>query len=344
MVKNIFFKSAIVCIAMLLTSCDQTIHEYPVEMNDEIELRIVLNPDNVHNVTCDIYNDLITRPTISSEMMRVLFYAPSDGSLMSQSFISQKTINSNGYEVIYGKIHLPPGDYIMLAYNFDIETVTIHNENDLSGIVATTPTITEYLGVPMRDYDDESVRCMPEHLLVAHRNITISPTCDMQIVEAEARTVIDTYYLQIKVRGLQYASKAKATLSGMSPSNLIGSDERTRANTKIMFDLSGGQDINIAGDNKDVLCSLFNTFGKVEGITSELTVRFDIITNDGTQYAKTIDISNDFLSEDARERHWLLIDYVLDIPEPHNPGGGFNPDMNDWEISDDRIDIFSINR
>ncbi len=339
MVRNVCIAFVAIVASLLLAACDATIHEYPHPFNDEIEVRIVLNTDSVSDVTCDIYNPSLRRPSMTSEMMRVLFYAPENGHVMAQCFIQQKTLTAEGYEMIYGRTHLPPGNYIMLAYNFDIETVLTENENDLSKINAFTPEIPDFLYELLRGNADSRIFRQPEHLLVARRNVRIEETDRMQVVEAEARTVIDTYYLQIRVRGLQYAATAKATLSGMSPSNRFGLNERCMDDSKIMFDLTGSTDPHIDDENKDVFCTLFNTFGKVE-TTSKLFVRFDIITHDGTQYVKTLDIEPVFLTDDARQRHWLLIDYVLDIPEPHHQGGGFDPSVFEWDEIHNNIEIW----
>ena len=339
MVRNIYIVIVTVLTAMSVVSCDATIHDYPHPVNDEIEVRITLNTDGVANVTRDIYNETLPKPPMTSEMLRVLFYAPESGRMAAQCFISEKTVTPEGYEIIYGRTHLPPGDYVMLAYNFDTETIRVKNENALTEINAFTPEIPDYLYALLRDNAGGKVFRQPEHLLVARRDIRIGESERMQVIETEARTVVDTYYLQIRVRGLEYASTAKATLSGMSPSNRFGVNVRSTDDSKIMFDLSGGTDPRINDENKDVLCTLFNTFGKVDRIINNLTVRFDIITSDGTQYVKTLDISPTFLTEDAQERHWLLIDSVLDIPESHHSGEGFDPGMTDWDEIHDEIEI-----
>jgi len=339
MVRNIYIVLIAIVSALLLAACDSTIHEYPHQFNDEIEVRIVLNTDDVSNVTCDIYNPDLLRPSMTSEMMRVLFYSPKSGHVAEQCFITKKMLTDDGREMIYGKAHLPPGDYIMLAYNFDVETVLTENESELSEINAFTPEIPDVLYRLFQAGAESPVFRQPEHLLVARRDVRIEETDHLQVVEAEARTVIDTYYLQIRVQGLEYASTAKATLSGMSPSNRFGVNERSTDDSKIMFDLTGGTDPRLDGSNKDVLCTLFNTFGKIDAV-SNLTVRFDIITHDGTQFVKTLDIDPVFLTEDARKRHWLLIDYVLDIPEPRHPGGGFDPSITEWDEIHDDIEIW----
>lgn len=326
--------------AMLsLASCSSTIHEYPRPVSDEIAVRVVLNTDGVSNVTCDSYNQTLPKPSMTSEMLRVLFYAPENGRLVAQCFLSQKTLSPEGYELLYGRTHLPPGDYLLLAYNFDTKTIRVEHENSLSEINAFTPKIPDYLHALLPDSSVGKVFQQPEHLLVARRAIRITESDRMQVVEAEARTVVDSYYLQVRVRGLRHASIVKATISGLSAANRFGIDEHSAEDSKIMFDLSGGTDPRIDGENQDVLCALFNTFGKLETAPSELTVRFDLLTRNNTQYVKTLDIAPLFLTEDARERHWLLIDYVLDIPEPSQTGGGFDPGTTDWDEIHERIEL-----
>ena len=50
-----------------------------------------------------------------------------------------------------------------------------------------------------------------------------------------------------------------------------------------------------------------------------------------------------FETEDARERHWLLIDEVWEIPAPENPDdgkeGGFSPSVDDWDDIEEIIPI-----
>ncbi len=339
MVRKRYIAVIVVWMMLLLVSCDASIHEYPSQGNDEIEVRVVLKTDGVSNVSCDIYNVVQPKPAMTSEMLRVLFYAPENGRMVAQCFISQKMLTPEGDELIYGRTYLPPGDYIMLAYNFDTETVRVEHENAISEINAFTPEVSGNLDALPGGNVAGRVFRQPEHLLVARQHIRIVEDSRLQVIEAEARTVVDTYYLQIRVRGLKYASKAKATLSGMSPSNRFGVNERSTDDAKILFDLLGGMDPHIEDENQDVLCTLFNTFGKIETETSNLTVRFEVITHDGKQCVKTLNIDSVFLTEDARERHWLLIDEVLNIPEPQHLEGGFVPGVTDWDEIHENIEL-----
>ena len=93
-------------------------------------------------------------------------------------------------------------------------------------------------------------------------------------------------------------------------------------------------DPNIAGENKDVLCALFNTFGKIEDVTSNLYVTFNAVDTEGNQLQKVVNLDVVFRSADAIDRHWLLLDEVWSIPDPipHSVGGGgFQPLVDDWD-------------
>jgi hypothetical protein len=94
------------------------------------------------------------------------------------------------------------------------------------------------------------------------------------------------------------------------------------------------------GENADVLCAVFNTFGKIPDAESRLVVTLSILTRDGQTHQKEIDLTPIFQTEDARERHWLLIDQEWEIPAPVvSGGGGFAPDVEDWEDVEDVIPI-----
>lgn len=332
------------CIVFVLAAAlSASCHRRPLEEpDDELSVKIYICTDNVANVTSGIYNPDLKRPSLMTSMMRVLFYDREYGNLVSQCFISQCGVSEDGRGYVSGRTALPPGDYTMLAYNFDVENIVVSGIDRLETITACASAVPEYYQDMLKSGGDETpVYRTPEHLLVARRDVHLGLRSGAEEIVAEASTVVDTYYLQVRVRGLKYASEAKATLSGMSRSNRIGLDERyLDGDSRILFDIAGGKDRNIPDENKDVLCALFNTFGKIDGIGSDLTVRFDVITSDGTRFVKTLDIQPTFGTEDAVMRKWLLIDYVLDIPEPRQPGdGGFIPGTVDWDEIHDTIEI-----
>ena len=67
----------------------------------------------------------------------------------------------------------------------------------------------------------------PEHLVVARNSDEHIPYhSGLYTIHAEARSVVESWYLQIKVDSLQYVSGAQALLRGMAGSNFIATDTR----------------------------------------------------------------------------------------------------------------------
>ena len=92
----------------------------------------------------------------------------------------------------------------------------------------------------------------------------------------------------------------------------------------------------------DVVCNVFNTFGRIPGSENESKVTFDIKTVDGRSITREFEISDLFESDLCKEHHWLLIDEVIDVPKPPDTpsgGGGFEPTVDDWEREEHEIEI-----
>ena len=161
---------------------------------------------------------------------------------------------------------------------------------------------------------------------------------EVHTIEAVAESVVETFYIQIKVEGLEYVSSAQAVLTGMVGSNKIGLRQRvTDKENAVYFTL-------VKSDDKGapVLCNVFNTFGRIDGSKNDLWMTFDIHTIDGRVLTKEYDISHLFDTDDFKQHRWLLFEEVLVIPPPpvtppNQTGGGFEPSVDDW--SDERHEI-----
>ena len=360
MIKRFSFTIlAVVAILAGAVACQRRPLEDPsevVSIRIRVDVKAVTNVNTNTRNSVKLYNQNTTlwEPKLKQldpEMMRVLVYDPETDNLLTQSFISYATKDESGEKVFAGNLGISHGNFNFLVYNFDTPTTQVSNENNEEQILAFTDElspaqkahyITQDKGKAGEEgydsFQDISIRLEPEHLLVANeRNVRISPHDSVVVVQTEANTVVDTYYIQIRVTGLQFASNATAVITGLSPSNHIGLNERTvEPSTAVVFDLQKGYDESLAGQNKDVLCAVFNTFGKIEEASSNLRVTFNVIDTAGNLLQHDVDMNHIFKTEDAIERHWLIIDEVWDIPDPQpNPseqaGGGFQPQVDDWE-------------
>lgn len=348
------FRIFIIGLAALLllpVSCNRR----PLEDASElVRIMVEINVEFISNVTMDIYNENIPVPELNTDMMRVLVYDPDTKNLITQSFISSKSYDENGNQVFSGSLNISYGTFDFLVYNFDTPTTQVSSENNEDEIIAYTNPIPEslrdrFLATKIGEEASQpiSINYEPDHLVVAsEKNMRISPHDDIVVVETTARPINDTYYLQIHVEGMQFASSATAVISGLSPSTRFGAGVRTaEPSVAVAFELNKSTDYRLAGENKDVLCAVFNTFGKVPESPSELIVTFNVVDTAGNLQQYETSLDEVFKTEDAIERHWLLIDetWVIQDPKPNNPGtasgGGFQPKVDDWDQQSGEINF-----
>ncbi len=313
------------------------------------ELRVHLVTEGVNNVTCNIYNEALTPPRLTSEKLRTIVYNAEGNSVLSQGFLSRKSYDERGYEVLSEPVAISSGNYRLVSFNFDVVQTLIDQEGSFETIRASALEIPSnyYTRFGTRADESERIYFQPDHLMVARdAELEIENHVEKKVIDLDAHTVVDTYYLQIRITGAEHMAQQAppvAYLSGLSPWNYIGENRREESvGSSVYIELQQSTDPRIEGENRDVICALVNTFGKIPDSESELTVTFSVLTRDGQIHQKVVDMRPIFEREEARLYHWLLIDEVWEIPEPifpDEPGGGFSPEVNDWEDVEDTIAI-----
>lgn len=336
----------LVAVALFFCSCERRPLFDPEEAA-VIKVRLVT--DSINNVTCNIYNPDVERPAITSDMLRVLIYDPSGAPVLSQGFISNKIVDDDGYEVINGPVEITAGYYKVLSYNFDLDYTRVTDEYNFSAVRAHTIEVPSTFKTRFGTRADDlgPVYYPPEHVMVARDpSLHAYPHDGILSIEMDAFTVVDTYYIQIPITGSDYMAQnaaGQAVLSGLSPYNFIGENVRESDTfSSVYFELKRGTDPHVPqGENNNVLCAVFNTFGKIPDVDSELTITLSVLTKDGQTHQKVIDMNPVFDTEDARKRHWLLIDEVWELPEPivDGSGGGLMPSVDDWGDIEETIPI-----
>lgn len=302
---------------------------FTTQMNVKVDIR------SLANVTCDVYNEKIPLPVIEPEMMRVLFYKPGTNIVAGESYISSVSTDGDGNRVLSGAVGVIPGTYELVIYNFDTRSTMIRNDNSRATIEAYTEPVVESIASRFNTRVDEATDILyqPDHLVVATNPREVIPYHEaVHTIEAVAESVVETFYIQIKVEGLEYVSSAQAVLTGMVGSNRFGLGERvTDKENAVYFTL-------VKSDDKGapVLCNVFNTFGRIDGSKNDLWMTFDIHTIDGRVLTKEYDISHLFATDDFKLHRWLLFEEVLVIPPPPpappgQQGGGFQPSLEDWK-------------
>ena len=333
--------NCLLCVLPLLLTCSCEFRPLE-EMKYQTDIQVDVDINAVLNVTCDIYNELIPPPSIESEVFRVLFFDTKEDKLVGDSFIYDSFVDPvTGNKGIRGNVSIMPGDYRILIYTFGTESTLIENYDSWEKSLAYTSALSEsdIRALSLKASGDERIHYQPDHLLVASNELESIPYhSGVYTISAAARSVVESYYLQVKVQGLEYVSSAKAVLSSMAPSvNMSTKTPNYEPPVSIYIDLLKSKD----GED-DVVCNVFNTFGRIPGSENELSVTFDIKTVDGRNITKEFEISDLFESDLCKEHHWLLIDEVIDVPKPPDTpggGGGFEPTVDDWEREEHEIEI-----
>lgn len=322
-----------------------------VEVTEQTNVRVYVKLNTILNVTTGIYNEYIPVPKVSPKVIRVIFYDPETKELLTQGFVSQRGVDEEGNEYIEGAVSVRPGIYDVLCYNFDTPTTMVENVNSWYDILAYTSEISDALYARFESRNDMEgikprVYYEPDHLIVAREeNVLIPEHTDVFYLETEAASVVDSYYIQIRLKNGQYASDATALLTDLAPSNKIGLNQPINTEyAATFFEMHRSSNpLSSRSDDEEVLCAVFNTFGKRPddidpSVESQLFVTFNVITVEGKVVELTVDMDDIFLTEDAQKRHWLLIDKVFEIPVPSG-GGGFKPEVDDWDEENGILNI-----
>lgn len=352
-----------ICVMAVAVSCEK---RPLLEMSNTHYVRVYVN-ESIQNVTTGFYNEGYTRPEYKSpDVLRVFLADPQTGRVKAERFLRNNDRDENGlyYD---GYIIADPGEYTLLAYNFDTETTVIVNQDNHNEILASTNEIAAHLKtkIPSRSKapskDDakgepmESIVYDPDHLFAANCGYVRVPyveyvdtlrTQDGDYFRAE--TVVKSYFLQVRVKGLQYATSSVGLLNGLSGSVYLRTgDINLEHPATVYFEMLPGESaaagVSRAGadDGEAIIYTTFGTFGKLPDMENELEITFDFLTVYGQPHSETINITDVFSKQEAIENQWLLLDHVISIPEPPpgtgSEGGGFKPSVDGW--SDVNTDI-----
>jgi len=344
--KRLVFMWLVVGLLTLFYSCER---RPLVEYGGRVKVRVVLDTKDIPNVTTGIYNDKVVASMPIPETFRVIFYDQDTKQLASQAFIARKGIDENGNHYYEGYVFVNPGSYDLLCYNFDTPSTLVRKEDDKNTIEAFTSEISDLLysrfdtrvGSPA-----PKIYYEPDHLFVSHEDgVTIPNTNEIITITTQASTVIDTYYVQVRLVNGKYASSAVAMLTDLAPSTRFGVNEpKYNEYAGTYFEMYRSVDMRMRMQEQDVLCAVFNTFGKRPDhidptAESQLYLSFSVLTADGKAVEMTLDMDSIFQTADAKERHWLLIDKEIVLPKPEETGGGFKPAVDGWDEEIGEIEI-----
>lgn len=342
MVKRLIY---MLTLAALLTACE---FRPLVELSNVHYVRVYIEED-IKNVNTGFYNENHERPEYETPyVMRVTLADPQTGEVKADRYLKDIGHDENG-TYFEGYIIANPGTYSLMAYNFDTRITRISNPDNQKEAKAYTNVIPPHLKTKLFSQatkgGNEKIVFDPDHLFVANcgeTTVTYSDDIDtLRTHQGEwfhAGSIVKSYYLQVRIKGMQYVSSAVSLLSGMSGSAWLQSGQQDiEDKTTVYFEMIPGETPSTGlskapYEEEVILYTTFSTFGKIPEEENNLQMTFDFLTIYGKPYSETLDITEVFHTEEAIEHQWLLIDHLIEIPEPPpQTGGGLSPTVGNFD-------------
>lgn len=373
--SNILSAVFTLCVILTTASCEK---RPLMEISNTHYVKVYVD-EEILNVTTGFYNESYLKPAYKSPtVLRVLLTDPETGNIKAERYLRNQGEDENGH-YYDGYIIADPGEYKLIAYNFDTESTIIGGSNNHFDINAYTNEIASHLytKIPSRspsrnkenkdkaaadaegkaatDVDGkgapvESIVYDPDHLFVANSDKLHIPYTEIVdtlkttegVPHFHAKSIVKSYYLQIKVKGAQYISSAVSLLEGMAGSTKLVTKQPVQDNpVTVYFEMVSDKATARNASDEATIYTTFGIFGRVGDMDNKLEVTFDFMTTYGLPYSATFDITQDFEKPEAVEHQWLLLDHLITIPEPPpstgSSSGGFQPSVDEW--SDVESDI-----
>lgn len=349
--KGIYSAVLVICAILLAASCEK---RPLLDLSNTHYVRVYVD-ENLLNVTKGFYDESYEKPAYKSPgILRVTLTDPESGIVKAERYLRDQGYDEKGryYE---GYIIADPGEYQLMAYNFDTESTIIGSSNNRYEINAYTNPIASHLytKIPSRvkSQTDESkgeklskIVYDPDHLFVADCGSIRVPYVEhvdtLKTPEGrhhfEAESIVKSYFMRVKVKGAQYISSAVSLLEGMVGSTMLSNKMPKEEDPVTLYlEMLAAKDKERLSNDEVYIYTTFGMFGRHEGEDNTLEVTFDFITTYGVPYNITFDIASDFNKPEAINHQWLLLDYEIEIPPPPpgtgNGDGGFKPSVDEWD-------------
>ena len=270
-------------------------------------------------------------PEANPESMALVLYDATTGKPMHFMFD-----NRNG-----GIIKVPYGQYNGLCINSDInDWAYISHDDDIDDFEVSTADATELAAFDIpasqlpaaRDGESERMAETPSMLWSNRQDsIVLKAAVQSQTITMYPDEAICHYTVDVTdVENIEYVegSNVDATISGMSGSYMHGRNKPSDTHVTMPFVLS------VSG--ADTLHSEFLTFGESHDSAYSHKLTVYLYLKDGTRWYNTYDVT-DQVSQAPDPRHVHIVVSGLNIPKPMLSGGGFEPDVQDW--NDVTVDI-----
>lgn len=341
-IPNMFI---LIILALLVSiSCE---HRELLDPQGMHYIRIYLDED-IRNVTYGFYNPDLERPEYKSpQVFRAVLASPETGRIVSEKYLSNSGEDERG-RYIDGYMPAMAGTYDFLAYQMGSVVTLVENADNYNTMRAYTKQISsrlmEYLPATRQNIDEGHIVNQPDLFFhSAHRGIKVrNNTYIDTLLTAEgdyftAHSMVQSYYIQVRVSGFEYIRSAVSLLGGLAGSSKIsGHGEFEMSDSVYVFfgmKYTGKERHAASETTTATLYATFNTFGKLPDAKNVYAICFEFSLSDGSTQMERIDITDMFDTPIVRDKQWILLEdeILIKPPEGADKGGGLNPGVDDWE-------------
>ena len=236
-----------------------------------------------------------------------------------------------------GTVTVPWGRYRALYINNDTETILMRGTEKYGTFeLYTRPGgLLEPLNLPGTlpegaNPAGEPVVLAPEAVWGGSRtDIDLQPGAETYTLVLPVYPRVCTYSFELKgIKNLKYASAVSAAFSGTAGSLFLGGDKPAEGRSMVPFPA--------ASDGRETVTGRTFVFGASTGTDTSRALTLVFVLADGSRHSYRFDVSDRVNNApDKRNVHILL--EGLTLPKPIVNGGGFHPDVEEWETEDEEL-------
>lgn len=290
--------------------------------------------DHAHTVDLKVVFDWRNAPDADPASMSLYLFPTAGGEALRYEFTDCRG----------GTVRVPVGSYEALCLNSDTENISYRNSGQRTSFEVTTqPTslLGNLSGLGVRSEgaprpegtEDEPVVLPPDMLwsdCSGEEFIELAQK-DGQSIVLYPKVSVSRYTVEIRnAENLKYVSGISGSLSGMAESLYpgVGCDATCETGATIPFEVAVSAD-------KTVVTGGLSAFGCPSARNTH-TLTVYAVLSDGSKWYYTYDVTEQIHSApDPRNVHIILDG--LPLPKPIVNGGGFQPDVDEWQTEEIEI-------
>ena len=294
--------------------------------------------DHPHAVSLTVRFDWSADPGAAPESMSLYLFPKDGGEPLRYEFVGREG----------GLVHVPSGDYDAICLNSDTENMAYRNTESYWTFeihTKTTEPLAESLtrlGVRSesapRPEDAEGQRVAKECDMLwtaVLTGIALPEAGGSDTITLCPDRAVRRYRVEIVgAENLEHARGLSASLTGKAGGVLPGQGTVSAEAVTVPFEMSVTVPDAGADAGREVVAGELLLFGHCpETVSNEHALTVYAVMSDGSKYAYTFDTGEVTrqIHEAPDQRDILIRLEGLPLPEPIGGGGGFIPDVEEWE-------------